>query len=276
MQRVSSKLTYANVVSTVALCIAVGGGAAFAAGKIDSSQIAAGGVHTRNLQQRSVTSGKLAVGAVRSNQIAPRAVDTTELAPGAVRSGQLADGAVGGPQLAKGAVGSEQLAKGAVGAEQLASGAVGSGQIGAGAVTPAQMQFPVSLAARPGGGTLGGIAITHVDYPLSDAGWTSHSGAVDLVVGNVTATVPPTHTLVCEALLEFAADGEYAASPLGTVRIVNPSETETLTTTAQVTPFALLAEGSRPTELTARVHEGGPCQGQLTIESTSLRVIELG
>lgn len=297
MQRLSSKLTYANVVSTIALCVAVGGGAAFAAGKIDSSQIATGGVHTKNLQQRSVTGGKLALGAVRSNQIAPGAVDTGELAPGAVHSGQIgagavgtrqlgsgavgadqiAKGAVGGDQLAVGAVGPDQLGKGAVGPDQIAKGAVGSAALGAGAVTPTQMQFPVSPAAHPSGGAFSIVPeSTSVPYPLTDATWTANSGSVDLAVGTMTATLPPSVGGSCSVSVEFAADGEFDGGVIGSAEILKAPSPEASTKTTALPPFALLAAASGPTQLSARVSRHGSCEGPTTIESINLRVIELG
>jgi hypothetical protein len=286
MQRLSSKLTYANVVSTIALCIAVGGGAAFAAGKIDSSQIATGGVHTKNLQQRSVTSGKLAVGAVRSNQIAPGAVDTGELAPGSVRSAQIGTGAVGSKQLASGAVGTDQIAKGAVGGDQLSPGSVGADQLakdavdsalGAGAVTPAQMQFPVALVARPSGGTLGVVNETApIPYPLTNASWTADDGSVDLVVGTVSATLVRGFAGLCSIAVEFAADGEFDHGAAGVTRVTNTTQGESVTETAVVAPFALLVDGSEPTQLTARARQASACEGTPTIDSVKLRVIALG
>jgi hypothetical protein len=91
MDRMPTKprLTYANVVATLALFLALGGGAALAAGKLKP-----GAVHTSSIFKRAVTSGKLAVGAVRSNQIA--------------------DGAVGAKQIANGAVGARQIGAAAV------------------------------------------------------------------------------------------------------------------------------------------------------------------
>ena len=54
------RLTYANVVSTLALFLALGGSAAYSASKIQSGDLAAGAVHTSNVLKRAVTSGKLA------------------------------------------------------------------------------------------------------------------------------------------------------------------------------------------------------------------------
>lgn len=79
------RLTYANIASTLALFLALGGGAAYAASKVNTGDLAKGAVHASNVFKRAITSGKLAVGAVRSNQV----VD------GAIGSKQLADSAVG-------------------------------------------------------------------------------------------------------------------------------------------------------------------------------------
>jgi hypothetical protein len=105
--------TYANIVSTLALFLAVGGGAAYAAGRIHSGDIAPGAVRTSKIFKRAIISGKLAKGAVRSNQIASGAVD----------------------------------------AERISPGAVGSKQIGESAVAPSNLQFPVFYAASPSGGS---------------------------------------------------------------------------------------------------------------------------
>jgi hypothetical protein len=79
-----SRLTYSNVVATLALFLALSGGVAFAASK----------VHTKDLFKRAVTSGKLALGAVRSNQIADGAVSAKQIGNGAVGSQQIGVAAV--------------------------------------------------------------------------------------------------------------------------------------------------------------------------------------
>jgi hypothetical protein len=107
------RLTYANIVSTLALFLALGGGAAYAASKVNSSDLASGSVRTAKIFKRAVTSGKLALGAVHTNQIADASVAAKQLAPRAV----------------------------------------GSPQIGLAAVAPSNLQFPVFYAASPVGGS---------------------------------------------------------------------------------------------------------------------------
>lgn len=82
-----SRLSYSNVVSTIALFLALSGGAAFAVSKVHK-------VRSDDIAKRAVISGKLALGAVRSNQIAAGAVDTGQLAAGAVGSKQIGAAAV--------------------------------------------------------------------------------------------------------------------------------------------------------------------------------------
>jgi hypothetical protein len=85
----SPRFTYANVVSTLALFLALGGGVAYAADKVRSGDLAPGAVHTSDLFKRAVTSGKLAVGAVRTNQIADGAVGSKQIGTAAVAPSNL-------------------------------------------------------------------------------------------------------------------------------------------------------------------------------------------
>jgi hypothetical protein len=107
------RLSYANVASTLCLFLALGGGTAFAASKIRSSDIA----------RNAIKSGNIAPGAVKTSDVFKRAIGSGKLAVGAVRSNQIVDGAVG------------------------------SKQIGAGAVSPSNLQFPVFYATSPSGGS---------------------------------------------------------------------------------------------------------------------------
>lgn len=139
MRHLTRRLSYANVVATLALFLAIGGGAAFAAtnlakNSVGPKAIKANAVGPAKIKAGAVTNEKLANGAVTATKLAAGAVGAAQLGAGQVGATQLAAGAVGGNQLANGAVGQSKLANGAVGAAQLANGAVGSGQLAAGAV----------------------------------------------------------------------------------------------------------------------------------------------
>jgi len=77
-------ITYANVVSTIALCVALSGGVAVAASQIGTSEIKAGAVTTHKIAPGAVTAKRLADHAIRGRQLARRAVETPQLGADAV------------------------------------------------------------------------------------------------------------------------------------------------------------------------------------------------
>jgi hypothetical protein len=79
--RWADRITYANVVSTLALVLVVGGGGAFAA-----SQLARNSVGTKQLKNDAVTSAKIKAGAVTGGHVDERSL-------GKVPSAKRADGA---------------------------------------------------------------------------------------------------------------------------------------------------------------------------------------
>ena len=59
MRRGAARLSYANVVATIALFLALGGGAVWAAGKVRSGDLAKNAVRSRNIAPHAVTNRKL-------------------------------------------------------------------------------------------------------------------------------------------------------------------------------------------------------------------------
>ena len=103
------KLTYANVVSTLALFIALTGTGAYAASK---------------LPPRSVGEFQLRPGAVTAQKIRKNAVTAPKIKAEAVKQGKLAGGSVTAAKMSAAAVGTEVLANGAVSNEKIGADAV--------------------------------------------------------------------------------------------------------------------------------------------------------
>lgn len=99
MQRIRQRLTYANVMSTIAVFLLLGGGAAFAAKKMGTHKIGSG-----RLRGASVTKTKIKRGAVTASKIRKGAVRANKIAKGAVTSGKLANGVVTQEKLVPGFV----------------------------------------------------------------------------------------------------------------------------------------------------------------------------
>ena len=92
MARIRHRLTYANVVSSLALFFVLTGGAAYAAKKIGSHDLRGGSVTTAKIRRNAVTRSK-----IKAN-----AISTAKIAPAAVTNGKLADGSVSVEKLVPG------------------------------------------------------------------------------------------------------------------------------------------------------------------------------
>lgn len=99
MRAVRQRLTYANVVATLALFLALGGGAVWAAGKIGSKGLKANAVTAGKIKRNAVTNAKIRGNAVTTAKIKNGAVNFAKLAPGT----SLLASATGGPVPANGA-----------------------------------------------------------------------------------------------------------------------------------------------------------------------------
>jgi hypothetical protein len=107
-------VNYANVVSTLALFLALGGAGALAAGKlgpksVGETQLRPGAVTALKLRKNAVSPPKIQAFAVKGGKIAGGAVTATKLASGAVSGEKLTSGAVTGEKLAPGAVSGEKV-----------------------------------------------------------------------------------------------------------------------------------------------------------------------
>src|SRR5438105_4431074 len=91
LKRLRSRLTYANVASSLALLLALSTGTAYAANTVFSSDIVDGEVKTPDLANLGVTVGKLANGAVTTQKLANLAVTNGKLALNSVGSGRVID-----------------------------------------------------------------------------------------------------------------------------------------------------------------------------------------
>ena len=94
MTRIRRHLTYANVMSSIAVFLVLGGGAAYAAKKINGNQLKGGSVTTAKLRRGAVTTSKIRKGSVKANKISRGAVTNAKLANGAVTLEKLVPGFV--------------------------------------------------------------------------------------------------------------------------------------------------------------------------------------
>jgi hypothetical protein len=108
VSKLKRHLSVANVLSCVALFVALGG-SAFAAVKLNAGQ-----VKTVNIARQAVTNPKIKQQAVTSGKIKNGTVNSLDLGAGQVTSEKIATGAVTGKKIAKKAVSPRTLAEEAV------------------------------------------------------------------------------------------------------------------------------------------------------------------
>jgi hypothetical protein len=136
-------LSVANVLSCIALFVALGG-TAFAAmnlgpGQVKTVNIARQAVTNAKIKQQAVTSGKIKNGGVNALDIGAGQVTGEKIATGAITGKKIARKAVSPRTIADGAVTGGKLANDAVTAGKLASEAVTGGKLANEAVTPAKL-----------------------------------------------------------------------------------------------------------------------------------------
>ncbi len=241
--QIRPRLSYANVVSTLCLFLALGGGAAFAASKIRSGDIA----------RNAIKSGNIAPGAVKAPDVFKRAITSGKLAVGAVRSNQIADAAVN--------------------SKQIADGAVGSKQIGAGAVGPSNLQFPVFYATSPSGGPTP-LTPGPDPYPLTGDTWTQQPGEIDVIFGAAAATIAYDESGAgsCRVFFEVKLNGQQVGGGEVSTGSTSLQRVEqSVGAQPQIDPVVPVKN-----QLTVSTASNGACTPESAIDSTRFRVLAFG
>jgi hypothetical protein len=103
------KLSYANVASTLALIVALGGTGAYAASKLpDKSvgefQLRPGAVTAEKIRKNAVTAPKIKAEAIKQGKIASGSITAAKMTQGSVSSSSIQDGSITNSKLAPEAV----------------------------------------------------------------------------------------------------------------------------------------------------------------------------
>jgi hypothetical protein len=79
VKQIRKRLTYANVMSSIAVFFVLSGATAFAATKIGANEIKANSIKTGKIVKEAVTEGKIKTGAVTTTKIADKAITGAKL-----------------------------------------------------------------------------------------------------------------------------------------------------------------------------------------------------
>jgi hypothetical protein len=160
--RLRPKLSYSNVIASIALFVALGG-AAVAAGlprhSVGARQLKRGAVNAAALKKGAVTSGKLAPKSVVAGKLGPNSVSPGNIGNGAITSAKLAAGSVLASTIKNGVITNPKLANGVINTAKLAANAVTTPILANGSVTPAKLssEFGPIVSTLKSGQTLRGV-----------------------------------------------------------------------------------------------------------------------
>lgn len=123
--RIRQGLTYANLTATVALFIALGGGAyAVSKDSVGSKEIETGAVRSKELKDDDVRSADIEVGAVQGSEVADGSIGAADIADGSLAGADIADGSLGGGELTDGTVSGLDVADGSLDGADVAAGGI--------------------------------------------------------------------------------------------------------------------------------------------------------
>ena len=160
-------LTYANVMATFAVALALGGGVAYAANTVFSTDIVDGEVKTADLDNNSVRTTKIVNGQVANADLHDDAVDSSKVADGSIGNPDLGVDSVQAIQIADDTIDGGEIIDNSMGSVDLATDSVGNSELGADAV---------------GSSNVANNSLTTADFAGTDA-----SGAISLGAGAVAS-----------------------------------------------------------------------------------------
>jgi hypothetical protein len=105
VKQIRKRITYANVMSSIAVFLVLGGGAAYAAKKIGSNEIKGNSITTGKIKKEAVSSSKIKKNSITTAKIANDAVTTAKIANDAVTGEKVKDGSLTGKDINVGTVG---------------------------------------------------------------------------------------------------------------------------------------------------------------------------
>jgi hypothetical protein len=159
---VRNRLTYSNVIGTMALFIALGG-VAVAAGlprnSVGPKQLKRGAVTAAKIRKQAVTSAKLAPQSVINGKLGPNSVGPGNIGNGAVTSAKLGASSVIASTIKNSVITTNKLNNEAVTTPKLANESVSTAKLGKGSVTAAKLSDEIGplLSTLKSSQTLRGV-----------------------------------------------------------------------------------------------------------------------
>ena len=169
LARLLQHLTYANVVATIALFLALGTSGAYAVnewtgkniknGTITNVDVKNGTISAADVKNGTLSGADIKDGTIAGEEMAPGAVTREKVAAAAVGSQEVENGTITGDDIKDGTIAGEEMAPGAVTREKVAAAAVGSQEVENGTITGDDIKDGTITSGNIKNGTIGDIDI---------------------------------------------------------------------------------------------------------------------
>jgi hypothetical protein len=160
MKRFRPRLTYANVIASLALFVALGGSAVaagLAKNSVGPNQLKKGAVSASKLAKQAVTSGKIAPKAVVAGKLGPNAVLPGNLGAGIIDSSKISAGAVTAEKIKNNVITNNKITNAAVTSPKIAASGVATSNLAEKAVTTAKLNDGAVTKEKIAAGVLGNV-----------------------------------------------------------------------------------------------------------------------
>jgi hypothetical protein len=210
MRKLSGHLTYANVMSTLAVFLVIGGGVAYAANTVFSSDIVDGEVKTDDLDTESVTSAKLKNSGVHTLDVDDDAVTAEKIATGAVASAEVLDASLSGIDVSNSSLTGDDVASSSLTGIDVANSSLtssdvldetlGTADIGDGGLNTSDLAISSITGSRIAASAVTTSDIANRTVNADDLDAADRSGSIDVgaisngrcatITGNVSGAEP--------------------------------------------------------------------------------------
>jgi hypothetical protein len=185
--RLIKRLTYANVVASLALFFALSTGVVYAANEWTGANIVDESLTYLDIAPESIGSGRIKDESLQAVDLAGFSVGNSEIVDGAVTgpkidanavgSDEIAANAVGGIELAPDSVAGDEIVDDSISAADLKANSVGSSEIRAGAVGTSELAIASVTGTKIIDGTVDAVDLKGGEY----------DGTISLSAGNIAS-----------------------------------------------------------------------------------------
>ena len=159
LARLLQHLTYANVVATIALFLALGTSGAYAVNEWTGKNIKNGTITSVDVKNGTISAADVKNGTLSGADIKDGTIAGEEMAPGAVTREKVAAAAVGSQEVENGTITGDDIKDGTISRTEVAPGAVGSQEVENGTITGDDIKDGTITSGNIKNGTLGDIDI---------------------------------------------------------------------------------------------------------------------